>query len=70
MIKTNIKYSYIVTLIMHGKHILIAGDQHNQQIKEFFNQKYSIPLDSSQQKVFPSNIKIPMRKSLSDHINN
>ena len=55
---------------MQGKHILIAGDQHNQQIKEFFNQKYSIPLDSSQQKVFPSNIKIPMRKSLSDHINN
>ena len=53
---------------MQGKHVLSAGDQHNQQIKEFFNQKYSIPFYLSEQKAFLSFIAIPMRKSLPKQI--
>ena len=57
-----------ISKIMQGKHVLIGDSETGETITQFINQRYSIPLHLSEQKVFLYVNAIAMRKSLPKQI--
>ena len=66
--KTYTNLNTLITLIWQGKYVFICNSDEAEEISQFMNERYSIPFDLSEQKVFLSMKAIAMRKSLPNQI--
>ena len=55
-------------MISQGKYALIINTDDGEAIKQFMNQRYSIPFHLSEQKAYLLNDAIVMSKSLSEQM--
>ena len=63
-------FNRLVAMIMQGNYVLIGGTSMGEPIANLINKIYSIPFHLSEQKLFLSNVGMPMRKSLPEKIIN
>ena len=63
-------YNRLIAMIMKGKYVYITNTAVAEPIANLINKIYSIPFHLSEQKLFLSNVGIPIRKSLPEKITN
>ena len=63
-----INYPLLVNMIVHEKHAVIIGTISGEKIAQYINDRYGIPIHSSEQKLFRSVEGFALRRTLSESI--